>query len=37
MAIGDSVLENKIRRIIYNHILKYPGVSFNTSILFRKE
>jgi len=30
MAIGDSVLENKIRRIIFNHILKYPGVSFNT-------
>lgn len=30
MSIGDDALENKIRRMIYNHIAKYPGVSFNT-------
>ena len=30
MAMGDSVLENKLRRMIYNHILRYPGVSYNT-------
>jgi predicted transcriptional regulator len=29
MAHGDSALENKLRRMIYNHIVTYPGVSFN--------
>jgi hypothetical protein len=28
--VGDEVLENKIRRMIFNHITKYSGVSFNT-------
>jgi predicted transcriptional regulator len=28
--VGDEVLENKIRRMVFNHITKYPGVSFNT-------
>jgi predicted transcriptional regulator len=27
---GDDVLDNKLRRVIYNHIVKYPGVEFNT-------
>jgi predicted transcriptional regulator len=30
MVAGDEVLENKIRRMVFNHIVKYPGVSFNT-------
>lgn len=30
MAKADSVLDNKTRRMIYNHILNYPGVPFNT-------
>jgi len=30
MAKGDIALDNKTRRIIYNHIYAYPGVSFNT-------
>ncbi|MCK5561429.1 MAG: winged helix-turn-helix transcriptional regulator [Thermoplasmata archaeon] len=29
MSSGDKVLENKIRRMIYNLIVIYPGVSFN--------
>jgi predicted transcriptional regulator len=29
MSKGDSVLQNKIRRMIYNLIATYPGVSFN--------
>ncbi len=30
MSNGDEALENKLRKMIYNHIVKYPGVSFNT-------
>jgi predicted transcriptional regulator len=30
MVAGDDALENKIRRMLYNHITKYPGVTFNT-------
>jgi predicted transcriptional regulator len=29
MQSGDEVLENKIRRMIFNLIVEYPGVSFN--------
>ncbi len=29
MTNGDKILENKIRRMIYNLIVTYPGVSFN--------
>lgn len=29
MANGDKILENKIRRMIFNLIVTYPGVSFN--------
>jgi predicted transcriptional regulator len=28
-GIGDEVLDNKVRRLIFNHIAEYPGVSFN--------
>ena len=30
MLDGDAILENKLRRMLYNHIISYPGVSFNT-------
>jgi predicted transcriptional regulator len=30
MHNGDEVLENKIRRMIFNLIVEYPGVSLNT-------
>jgi predicted transcriptional regulator len=30
MQAGDEVLDNKIRRMILNLIIEYPGVSFNT-------
>ena len=30
MSYGDESLDNKTRRTIFNHIIKYPGVSFNT-------
>jgi predicted transcriptional regulator len=30
MQNGDATLENKFRRMLYNHIISYPGVSFNT-------
>jgi len=30
MANGDAILDNKLRRMLYNHIISYPGVSFNT-------
>jgi predicted transcriptional regulator len=30
MTKGDDILDNKLRRQIYNHISTYPGVSFNT-------
>jgi predicted transcriptional regulator len=30
MPNGDEILENKIRRMLYNQIISYPGVSFNT-------
>jgi predicted transcriptional regulator len=30
MHSGDEVLENKIRRMIFNLIVEYPGVSLNT-------
>ena len=30
MHRGDEVLENKIRRMIFNLIVEYPGVSLNT-------
>jgi predicted transcriptional regulator len=30
MQSGDEVLENKIRRMIFNLIAQYPGVSLNT-------
>ena len=29
MVKGDNVLENKLRKMIYNHIIAYPGVSSN--------
>lgn len=29
MRLGDETLENKTRRMVYNHIVAYPGVSFN--------
>ena len=29
MASGDAVLEHETRRMIFNHILAHPGVSFN--------
>jgi len=29
MSYGDQILKNKIRRLIYNYIVSYPGVSFN--------
>ena len=29
MAHGDVALDNKLRKIIYNHILAYPGESYN--------
>jgi predicted transcriptional regulator len=29
MAAGDVALDNKLRRMIFNHITTYPGVSFN--------
>ena len=32
MPSGDKVLENKIRRMIYNLIVNYPGVPFNKLI-----
>jgi predicted transcriptional regulator len=30
MAREDSVLDNKTRRLIFNHIAAYPGVSYST-------
>ena len=30
MAEGDEILEHKLRKLIYNHVTTYPGVSFNT-------
>ena len=30
MQNGEPILENKFRRMLYNHIISYPGVSFNT-------
>ncbi len=30
MVEGDEILENKIRRMLFNHIISYPGVSFNS-------
>jgi predicted transcriptional regulator len=30
MLNGDEILENQIRRKLYNHIISYPGVSFNS-------
>ncbi len=30
MTKGDEVLEHETRKIIFNHILEYPGVSFKT-------
>ena len=32
MPSGDKVLDNKIRRMIYNLIVNYPGVTFNKLI-----
>jgi predicted transcriptional regulator len=29
MSFGESVLEHETRRMIFNHILAHPGVSFN--------
>jgi len=29
MAKGELALDNKLRKMIYNHITTYPGVSFN--------
>jgi predicted transcriptional regulator len=29
MSYGDEKLKNKTRRLIYNYIISYPGVSFN--------
>lgn len=30
MVVGNNATENKVRRMLFNHIVKYPGVSFNT-------
>jgi len=30
MTTGDEILAHKLRRLIFNHISMYPGVSFNT-------
>jgi predicted transcriptional regulator len=30
MSQGDIVLEHETRKMIFNHIIEYPGVSFNT-------
>ena len=30
MSQGEHVLEHETRKMIYNHIQQYPGVSFNT-------
>ncbi len=29
MSNGDSALDNKLRKMIYNQIVEYPGISFN--------
>ena len=30
MLDGDEILNNKVRRLIYNYIVSYPGVSYNS-------
>ena len=30
MVKEEAVFENELRKMIYNHIVSYPGVSFNT-------
>lgn len=30
MSKGDDILDNEIRKMIYNHIIAYPGVSYFT-------